>query len=407
MWLSNRSLISWLRSGLVFITCVFLQNFSLYFIVVDTLVVSLLWLRLIAIMASFLRGLKSVRQTYFLWWGAFIIIRSRIITSNFFLFYVLFEFRLIPILLMILFWGNQPERLSAGLYFLIYTGIFSIPYLLLVLILLKNTKFCFLRTIISLSALRVILLLPFLVKMPVLGFHFWLPKAHVEASTSGSIILAGLMLKLGRYGVYRVVYTFKIITYLSRTCSFWLFSAILSSLFTFIQTDVKKLVAYRRVRHMTFIILALVSRNKTLFLSILMLSLAHGWASMGIFARAGLVSQVSSSRLGILASIEGKLRILALLVGLFLLSNASIPPFPSFFPELRLVLAARINRGITIFIFLLLRVFVCYYNAYIFIWVSHIKRTELIRRRHKKIELDKILLLIVTTFISLIWLKTT
>ena len=357
-------------------------------------------------MASFLRNLKSVRQTNFLWWSALIIIRGRIITSNFFLFYVLFEFRLIPILLIILFWGNQPERLSAGLYFLIYTGVFSIPYLLLILILLKITKFWTIRIMMSLGALRTILLLPFLVKIPILGFHFWLPKAHVEASTSGSIILAGLMLKLGRYGVYRVVYTFKMAIYLSITSSFWLFSAILSRLFTFMQTDVKKLVAYRRVSHITFIILGLVSRNKTLFLRVLILSLAHGWASMGIFAGAGLISQTSSSRLGILASIEGKLRVLSLLIGLFLLSNASIPPLPSFFPELRLVLAAGINRGIIIFLFLFLSVFVCYYNAYIFVWASHIKRVELISRRQKKIELDKILLLLATTFISLIWLKT-
>jgi NADH:ubiquinone oxidoreductase subunit 4 (subunit M) len=168
------------------------------------------------------------------------------------------------------------------------------------------------------------------------------------------------------------------------------------------QTDVKKLVAYRRVSHITFIILGLVSRNKTLFLRVLILSLAHGWASMGIFAGAGLISQTSSSRLGILASIEGKLRVLSLLIGLFLLSNASIPPLPSFFPELRLVLAAGINRGIIIFLFLFLSVFVCYYNAYIFVWASHIKRVELISRRQKKIELDKMLLLLATTFISLI-----
>lgn len=350
---------------------------------------------------SFLSSSKSKRK---LWWRLTMILTMRFIVNNLFTFYVLFELRLVPILLIIVFWGRQPERLSAGLYFLIYTRTFSIPFIIIIINSSPFITFSFFRRrMLSRSWLRIILLIPFLVKMPIMGLHFWLPKAHVEARTRGSMILAGLLLKLGRYGALRVVSMFSMLS-IKWTLSYWLFGSIVSRVITFIISDIKKLVAYRSVSHITFMIIAIISSNKLLFLVVLILSLAHGWASMGIFARAGMLRNSSRSRIGVLMSIESKIRGLIILLGILLLSNASLPPFPSFFPELALVGLISFSINIVIF-FVLLRVVVCYFNTYIFIWFSHKNSWEnqrLVSRSRESFKLSQLMLL---SLLTLAWLQ--
>lgn len=332
------------------------------------------------------------------------VLTVRFMVNNLFIFYVLFELRLVPILLIIVFWGRQPERLSAGLYFLIYTRTFSIPFIIIIISASPYVTFSFFRRrILARRWLRMMLLMPFLVKMPVIGLHFWLPKAHVEARTRGSMILAGLLLKLGRYGALRVVYIFGTFS-IKWTLSYWLFGSIVSSIITFIISDIKKLVAYRSVRHITFIMIAIISNNKLLFLVVLILSLAHGWASIGIFARAGILRNSSRSRMGVLISIESKMSGLIILLGILLLSNASLPPFPSFFPELALVGLISFSINIVIF-FILLRIIVCYFNTYIFIWFSHKGSWENQRLFSRSREYFKLNQLMLLSLLTLTWLQ--
>lgn len=132
---------------------------------------------------------------------------------NLLLFYLFFEISIIPTLLLILGWGYQPERLQAGIYLLFYTIFGSLPLLLGIFYLIRNVgllsiviinNFYFIELFIYLR-----LIFAFLVKIPIFFVHLWLPKAHVEAPVSGSIILAGVLLKLGGYGILRVIVLFQ------------------------------------------------------------------------------------------------------------------------------------------------------------------------------------------------------
>jgi len=245
----------------------------------------------------------------------------------------------------------------------------------------------------------VITLAPFLVKIPVLGVHFWLPKAHVEARTRGSMILAGLLLKLGGYGIIRLY--FLITNFISFYGGLWILRTVLSSILTSIQSDVKKLIAYRRVTHITFMLIGLISRRKIAFMRISLLSLAHGWASIGMFFSGGTLSQSMLSRLGVLLTSESRQHFICLCLGLLLVVNASVPPIPSFFPEIIIVKVLNRIHPSLLTMFVILRLIVCYFNTYLFLWTSQIKASLCLAVNHSLIELVVLAQLISFSIVSL------
>nr|ATC73077.1 NADH dehydrogenase subunit 4 [Cicadellinae sp. EMHAU-2015-Zz060410] len=212
---------------------------------------------------------------------------------NMFLMYLFFEFSLVPLMILIFGWGYQPERLISGLYLFFYTLLASLPLLMVILYLYINYKSLFFDSNYEYCysfLIHLFLVIAFLVKLPMFMFHFWLPKAHVEAPISGSMILAGLMLKIGGYGLIRFMFIYENIfmTYSYVWYSLSIVGSILVSMICLIQGDMKCLIAYSSVAHMGMSLMGLLTMTKLgLFGSYLMM-LGHGLCSSGLFCLANI-----------------------------------------------------------------------------------------------------------------------
>nr|NP_740006.1 NADH dehydrogenase subunit 4 [Indostomus paradoxus]BAC23602.1 NADH dehydrogenase subunit 4 [Indostomus paradoxus] len=266
------------------------------------------------------------------------------------LFYLMFEATLIPTLILITRWGNQAERLLAGNYFLFYTLAGSLPLLIALLALQNNTGTLSLLILqytannLSTSPTNLVWWLgctvAFLVKMPLYGVHLWLPKAHVEAPIAGSMVLAAVLLKLGGYGLLRMVPLLapltKEMSYPFMVLSLW--GVIMTSSICLRQTDLKSLIAYSSVSHMGLVTAGILTQTTWGAAGALALMIAHGLTSSALFCLANTNYERTHTRtLSLTRGLQGLLPLMAAWWLISSLANLALPPLPNLMAELVII----------------------------------------------------------------------
>nr|YP_010698154.1 NADH dehydrogenase subunit 4 [Brueelia nebulosa]WCF77115.1 NADH dehydrogenase subunit 4 [Brueelia nebulosa] len=271
-------------------------------------------------------------------------------SSNLLFFFILFEASLIPLVILIIGWGKQPERILASKFIMIYTLFSSFPLFCFIVwaeesvsmysmcspVMMNNYSFLWPSSLTLMVTISFIM--AFLVKVPMFFVHSWLTKAHVEASLEGSIILAGVMLKVGIYGIFRLLSLFPSDSL--KSVENWMFcvsiiGSVVSILMAISSDDLKMSIALSSVSHMNFLLSGLVSMKEFTSAMANFTMISHGFSASILFFFVTIIYEKNNSRsLALVKGSMSKVPSILLLSFLFFSLSIALPPSLPFLGEM-------------------------------------------------------------------------
>jgi len=304
-------------------------------------------------------AIKDNKKMYYAW---LMVLQSAMVgvfaSRDLLLFYIFFEFTLLPMFILIRVFGST-NRVAASIKFFLYTftgsmmtlaGLVYVVYFVYVqtgnwtLDIGTLTAHAADMSMTQQGWVLLALLAGFAVKVPLFPFHTWLPLAHTEAPTAGSVILAGVLLKLGTYGIYRFAIPLApnaFYEYTPMIAVLSIIGIIYAGLICWVQTDIKKLVAYSSVSHLGFCVLGMAALNVSGFSGSILYMLSHGLSTGGLFLMIGFMYERYHTRdMRQVAGLASKMPVWATFMVFFAMASVGLPGLNGFPSEILCLISA-------------------------------------------------------------------
>jgi len=358
----------WHKGGFQFqsIFKIFAETDIKYFVGVDGLAITMIFLTTLLTPICFIISYKTIVKRTKEFVIAFLLIEALVIGAfsslDLLFFYIFFEATLIPMFLVIGIWGGE-NRVYASYKFFIYTlagSVFFLIGIILIFLFTKTTDVIILtktlKELLPLNyqvALFALFFASFAIKVPMFPFHTWLPDAHVQAPTAGSVILAGILIKLGAFGFLRFSLPFFPLAsqYFADTIFILSVIAIIyGSFVALMQEDMKKMIAYSSVAHMGFVTMGIFSLTHQGIEGAIFQMISHGIISSALFICVGFIyDRLHTKKIADLGGIASKMPNFALMAMIFTLGSVGLPGTSGFVGEFLTIIGVfKVNKLIAL-----------------------------------------------------------